>query len=180
MAKKFTRQKDDGKAARKRGSNVELDMALLEYVRCGDSAWRASKITPLHHTTIQRAWNKLSAEEQARYRDRANTIIQRVEDTIISQEVAVISDVTAKLQEIGCLALTELQSRLTDDLRRMDMKDADLINIATKCLTMVKENTQSQEDKETAKNKSVTNIFNILDQSIQENLIIKSKEYEKV
>lgn len=167
------------KASKNRASKVSMDMALIEYVRCGDSAWQASKITSIHHTTIQRAWDRLSESERAVYRERAQVVTNTVEDAIIAQEVAVIGDITMKMQEIGSLALDELRSRLTDDLRRMDMKDADLINIAAKCLAMVKENTQLQEDKETAKSKSVTNIFNILDQSIQEHLTITSKEYEK-
>ena len=180
MSKNSTPKNKSRRAAKSRASKVSMDMALLEYARCGNSAWQASKITAIHHTTIQRAWDRLSADEQASYRERAMTITDAVEDIIISQEVAVISDVTLKLQELGNLALDELRSRLSDDLRRMDMKDADLINIATKCLAMVKENTQEQESKESSKSKSITNIFNILDQSIQENLIVKSKEYEKV
>lgn len=179
MSKKTIPKNSVSKAAKKRASKVTMDMALMEYVRCGDSAWQASKLTAIHHTTIQRAWDRLSESERAVYRERAQMVTNAVEDAIIAQEVAVIGDITMKMQELGSLALDELRSRLTDDLRRMDMKDADLINIATKCLAMVKENTQSQEDKETAKSKSVTNIFNILDQSIQEHLTITSKEYEK-
>lgn len=179
MSKKTMPKNPVTKASKNRASKVSMDMALIEYVRCGDSAWQASKITSIHHTTIQRAWDRLSESERAVYRERAQVVTNSVEDAIIAQEVAVIGDITMKMQEIGSLALDELRSRLANDLRRMDMKDADLINIATKCLAMVKENTQSQEDKETAKSKSVTNIFNILDQSIQEHLTITSKEYEK-
>ena len=180
MSKKLTPKEKERRATKNRNTKTSMEVALIEYARCGDSAWQASKLTSIHHTTIQRAWDKLSEDAKRIYRERAGVIANTVEDAIISQEVAVITDVTLKLQELGNLALTELQSRLTDDLRRMDMKDADLINIATKCLAMVKENMQQQEDKDSARSKSVTNIFNILDQSIQDNLIIKSKEYDKV
>ena len=164
-------------AKNKRANKTLMEMALIEYVRCGYSAWQASKIANVHHRSIERAWNKLSEEERAVYIERANTVADIVEDTIIAQEVAVISETTARLKKIGNLALDELESRLSDDLRRFEMKDADLINIATKCLTMADENTRrSEEEKKVTVN--VGQMFNLIDNSIQENLT-QHRNYEK-
>lgn len=167
------------KRMKKRYSNSELEVALVEFVRAGYSSWKVEKVTGIHHTTIQRAWENLSLGDKQIIRERAGLITDTVSEAIISAEVDAIKALTIKLKDVSDLALDEIEARLKDPLRRMEIKDADLINIATKCLAMVKENTQSQEDKETAKSKSVTNIFNILDQSIQEHLTITSKEYEK-
>lgn len=161
----------------KRADKVLMEMALIEYVRCGYSAWQASKIANVHHRSIERAWNKLSEQERAIYIERANTVADIVEDTIIAQEVAVISETTTRLKKIGNLALDELEARLGDELRRFEMKDADLINIATKCLTMADENTRrSEEEKKVTVN--VGQMFNLIDNSIQENLT-QHRNYEK-
>ena len=161
----------------KRADKVLMEMALIEYVRCGYSAWQASKIANVHHRSIERAWNKLSEEERAVYIERANTVADIVEDTIIAQEVAVISETTARLKEIGNLALEELKARLSDELRRFEMKDADLINIATKCLAMADENTRRNEDEKKV-TVNVGQMFNLIDNSIQENLT-QHRNYEK-
>ena len=88
-----------------------------------------------------------------------------------------ISETTARLKKIGNLALDELESRLSDDLRRYDMKDADLINIATKCLTLADENTRrNEEEKKVTVN--VGQMFNLIDNSIQDNLT-QHRKYEK-
>lgn len=164
-------------AKNKRANKTLMDMALIEYVRCGYSAWQASKIANVHHRSIERAWNKLSEQERAIYIERANTVADIVEDTIIAQEVAVISETTTRLKKIGNLALDELEARLGDELRRFEMKDADLINIATKCLTMADENTRrSEEEKKVTVN--VGQMFNLIDNSIQENLT-QHRNYEK-
>ena len=161
----------------KRADKVLMEMALIEYVRCGYSAWQASKIANVHHRSIERAWNKLSEQERAIYIERANTVADIVEDTIIAQEVAVISETTTRLKEIGILALDELKSRLSDELRRFEMKDADLINRATKCLTMADENTRRNEDEKKV-TVNVGQMFNLIDNSIQENLT-QHRNYEK-
>ena len=161
----------------KRADKVLMDMALIEYVRCGYSAWQASKIANVHHRSIERAWNKLSEEERAIYIERANTVADIVEDTIIAQEVAVISETTTRLKKIGNLALDELEARLGDELRRFEMKDADLINIATKCLAMADENTRRNEDEKKV-TVNVGQMFNLIDNSIQENLT-QHRNYEK-
>lgn len=164
-------------AKNKRANKTLMDMALIEYVRCGYSAWQASKITNVHHESIKRAWDKLSEEERAVYVQRADTVADIVENTIIAQEVAVISETTTRLKKIGNLALDELEARLGDELRRFEMKDADLINIATKCLTMADENTRrSEEEKKVTVN--VGQMFNLIDNSIQENLT-QHRNYEK-
>ena len=160
-----------------RADKVMMDMALLEYVRCGGSAWQASKITTVHHRSIQRAWEKLTEEQKLEYRQRAEAVTDIVEDTIIAQEVAVISETTARLKEIGNLALEELKARLSDELRRYEMKDADLINIATKCLAMADENTR-RDDSEKKVTLNVGQMFNLIDNSIQENLA-QHRNYEK-
>lgn len=164
-------------AKNKRANKTLMEMALIEYVRCGYSAWQASKIANVHHRSIERTWNKLSEQERAIYIERANTVADIVEDTIIAQEVAVISETTTRLKKIGNLALDELESRLSDDLRRFDMKDADLINIATKCLAMADENTRrNEEEKKVTVN--VGQMFNLIDNSIQDNLT-QHRNYEK-
>lgn len=164
-------------AKNKRANKTLMDMALIEYVRCGYSAWQASKIANVHHRSIERAWNKLSEQERAIYIERANTVADIVEDTIIAQEVAVISETTTRLKKIGNLALDELEARLGDELRRFEMKDADLINIATKCLTMADENTRrNEEEKKVTVN--VGQMFNLIDNSIQDNLT-QHRNYEK-
>lgn len=175
---KIPKIKEREVTSKRRVDRTTMDIALLEYVRCGESAWQASKITALHHTTIQRAWDRLSENDKIVYRERAGVIANAVEDAIISQEVAVITDVTSKLQEIGGLALNELRSRLNDDLRRMDMKDADLINIATKCLAMAEDNMRVKEEQKKNVTVNVAQMFNILDNSIQDNLQKSSMKYE--
>jgi hypothetical protein len=163
---------------RKRTAPVEVELALIEYVRADYSTYQAEKLTGIHHTRIKRLWESLSLEEKDRYIERAGVVKDAVEQHIISEEIAVVSELTGNLKEVGNLALDELKARLQDDLRRMDMKDADLIAIATKCLTMFEKNISEVEDKE-GPSASVTNIYNILDNSIQENLQINAYNYEK-
>lgn len=180
MAKnKTSKPREKLKPIKNRATKVSIDVALLEYVRCGDSAWRASKIAGVSHTTIQRAWDKMSEEERAVYRERAAVITETVEDRIIAQEVKVVTEVTEKLQEVGNLALDELRSRLNDDLRRMEMKDADLINIATKCLGLAEDNLKTKEEQKNNVTMNVAQMFNILDNSIQEHLQKSSMIYEE-
>lgn len=159
-------------------SVVQMDMALMEFVRSGGSNYTAEKITGVHHTQIQRAWDGLTEAERNEYRMRARDVCDAVTEEVFQREVAIVSEVTAKLKEISDLALDELRERLKDDTRKWDMKDADLINIATKCLAIVDTNTRLKEEEESAKPTSVTNIFNILDNSIQEHLTLKTYDYE--
>lgn len=162
-----------------RATPVRLDIALVEYVRCGYKPNTAEKVSGVHHNTIVKHWDKLSDAEKETYKARAATICEEVEKRVIDNEVAIISETTSKLKEIGTLALDELKARLGDEFRRTEMKDADLINIATKCLAMVDENTRLKEEEEKKKPSNITNVFNILDQSIQEHLHLKSLDYEK-
>ena len=157
---------------------TEMDMALLEFVRSGGSNWQAEKVSGVHHTAIQRAWEGLTEGERNEYRNRAKDVCEAVTEQIFQKEVAIVSEITAKLTEIGNLALDELRERLNDDLRRMDMKDADLINIATKCLALADENTKAKEEEQKSQPSSVTNIFNLFDNSIQENLQLNSYKHE--
>lgn len=165
-------------APKKRYGVTEMDMALLEYVRTDFAAYQAEKITGIHHTSIKRAWDNLSLEEKDRYRDRANVVRDAVEQQIISREVEVVSEVTAKLKEISDLALDELRYRLKDELRRFEMKDADLLNIATKCLTLVEDSMKDKDD-ENIPSATITNIYNILDNSIQEHLTLTTYDYDE-
>lgn len=180
MAKKTSsKPREKLRPVKNRASKVSLDVGLIEYVRCGGSAWQAGKIAGMHHSTIQRAWDRLTEEERASYRERAAVITDTVEDRIIAQEVAVVTEVTEKLQEIGNLALDELRTRLNDDLRRMEMKDADLINIATKCLGMAEDNIKTKDEQKNNVTVNVAQMFNLLDNSIQDNLLKSSMKYEE-
>ena len=157
----------------------QMDVALLEYVRSNFSTWQSEQVTGVHHTTIQRAWDNLSEAERQSYRERAQSICDIVEQEIVDKEIAtVVSEVTAKLKEIGDMALDELRERLKDDLRRMEIKDADLLNIATKCIAIVDENTRLKEENKPTESASITKIYNIFDNSIQENLQINSYKHE--
>lgn len=162
----------------RRSEPVKLEFAIMEFVRCGFSTYQAEKLTGIHHTRIKRAWEGLSLEERDRYIERAGVVKDAVEQHIISQEIAVVSELTEKLKEVGNLALDELKARLEDELRRIEMKDADLIAIATKCLTLFEKNLADveNEDKPSA---TITNIYNILDNSIQENLQINSYNHDE-
>lgn len=178
MARGLPKVKEQKKTlSTKRKRSVRMDMALLELARTG-SSWEAEQITEVHHTTIQRAWDKLSEEERDIYYSRANTICDVVAQKITTEEVGVICEVTEKLREISNLALDEIRARLKDELRRVEMKDADLINIATKAIALVEENTRLKEDNKDKTPASVTTIFNIFDNAIQENLTLKSYDYE--
>ena len=168
-------------AHRKRATRynvTQMDMALLEYVRSGGSSWEAEKITQVHHTAVQRAWDALSEEERNEYRNRAKDVYEAVTEQIFQKEVAVVSEITIKLKEISDLALDELRDRLKDELRRTEVKDADLITIATKCLALA-ENKTSNTDDNSHPNSSVVNIYNILDNSIQENLQLNVFKHEE-
>ena len=158
-------------------TKIPMEMALTEYVRCGESAWKASKASAVHHRSIQRAWDSLSEDERAMYRERAATVSDLVEERMIKEEVAIICETTARLKKIGNLALDELEARLGDELRRFEMKDADLINIATKCLAMADENMRRNEDEKKV-TVNVGQMFNLIDNSIQENLT-QHRNYEK-
>ena len=178
MAKKSLKIKTARKSKPKCKCNqTEMEMALLEYVRCGYSTWEAEKAIGIHHTKIQRAWDALSDAERNEYRERAQTICDAVADHMVSEEIALISAQTMKANAIANLALDEIETRLKDPLRKQEIKDADLINIATKCITLVKENTQLQKNEQSFD--KVTNIFNIFDNAIQEHLTISSMSYEE-
>lgn len=157
---------------------TQMDIALLEYVRSGGSNWEAEKVSGVHHTAIQRAWEALTENERNEYRNRAKDVCEAVTEQIFQKEVAVVSEATEKLREVSDLALNELRERLKDELRRTEIKDADLINIATKCLAMVDNNTRAKEEVSTQPT-SVTNIYNILDNSIQENLQLNTFSYDE-
>lgn len=176
--KKHETKEASPKRMKKRYSNSELEVALVEFVRAGYSGWKVEKVTGIHHTTIQRAWDNLSLGDKQIIRERAGLITDAVSEAIISAEVDAIKALTIKLKDVSDLALDEIEARLKDPLRRMEIKDADLINIATKGMALVKENTQTKEDEMAQSNKKVTQIFNILDQSIQEHLTILSMKYE--
>lgn len=184
MAKKKKASKDEDKPKRRkplsktRYGATQLDMALLEYVRSGYSTWEAEKVSEVHHTAIQRAWDALSEDERNAYRDRAQTIVDLVQENITSNEVSIITEYTSRLKDISDLAIAEIGERLKDPLRRTEIKDADLIAMVTKCLAIINENTQQikEDNKPTER---VTNIFNIMDNSIQENLTLTSMQYEK-
>lgn len=177
MAKKKTEVTTTRKKRTPRYTFTQMDMALLEFVRSGGSNWQAEKVSGVHHTAIQRAWDGLTENERNEYRNRAKDVCEAVTEQIFQKEVAIVSEITAKLTEIGNLALDELRARLGDELRKIVMKDADLINIATKCLALADENTKTKKE---SKNQptSVTNIYNILDNSIQENLQLNTFNYE--
>ncbi len=157
---------------------TQMDIALLEYVRSGGSNWEAEKVSGVHHTAIQRAWEALTENERNEYRNRAKDVCEAVTEQIFQKEVAVVSEATEKLREVSNLALDELRERLKDEFRRTEIKDADLINIATKCLAMVDNNTRAKEEVSTQPT-SVTNIYNILDNSIQENLQLNTFSYDE-
>lgn len=157
---------------------TQMDIALLEYVRSGGSNWEAEKVSGVHHTAIQRAWEALTESERNEYRSRAKDVCEAVTEQIFQKEVAVVSEATQKLREVSDLALDELRERLKDEFRRTEIKDADLINIATKCLAMVENNTRVKEEGSTQPT-SVTNIYNILDNSIQENLQLNTFSYDE-
>lgn len=157
---------------------TQMDIALLEYVRSGGSNWEAEKVSGVHHTAIQRAWEALTENERNEYRNRAKDVCEAVTEQIFQKEVAVVSEATEKLREVSDLALDELRERLKDELRRTEIKDADLINIATKCLAMVDNNTRAKDEVSTQPT-SVTNIYNILDNSIQENLQLNTFSYDE-
>jgi hypothetical protein len=177
MSKK--KKADTRASAPKRKYGVtEMEMALLEYVRTDFAAYQAEKVTGIHHTSIKRAWDALSLEEKDRYRDRANVVRDAVEQRIIAEEIAVVGEVTAKLKEISDLALNELRDRLKDELRRFEMKDADLLNIATKCLALFDESMKDKTEENTT-SATITNIYNILDNSIQEHLTLKTYDYDE-
>lgn len=161
----------------RRSEPVKMELAIIEYVRAGFSTYQAQKLTGIHHTRIKRAWEALSLEERDRYIERAGVVKDAVEQHIISEEIAIVSELTDKLKEVGNLALDEIKARLQDEFRRTEMKDADLITIATKCLTLFDKNISEVEGKDEP-SASVTNIYNILDNSIQENLQINSYNYE--
>lgn len=181
MAKKKKTKQDATAPRRKRTPKytvVQMDMALMEFVRSGGSNYAAEKATGVHHTQIQRAWEGLTENERNEYRLRARDVCDAVTEQIFQKEVAIVSEVTAKLKEISDLALDELRDRLKDDARKWEMKDADLINIATKCLAIVDTNTKQKEEEDAKQPTSITNIFNILDNSIQENLQLNTFNYD--
>lgn len=158
-------------------SVVQMDLALLEFVRSGGSSYAAQKITGIHHTQIQRSWEALTETERNEYRARSRDVCDAVTEEVFQREVAIVSEVTAKLKEISDLALDEIRERLKDDLRRFEMKDADLLNIATKCLAIIESNTK-QEEEEQSQQTSITTIFNVFDNSIQESLTQSTYNYE--
>jgi hypothetical protein len=154
---------------------TQMDMALLEYVRSGFSGWAAEKLTEVHHTAVQRAWEALSEAERDEYRERATTICESVEDRLTSEEITILAEYTAKLKDISNLALDELEERLRDPLRKTEIKDADLLNIAHKFISLVNENTSPKKED---KPQTINNMFNFFEDSIQENLNINSHNYE--
>jgi hypothetical protein len=157
---------------RRRPIAADVEMALVEYIRHGFNSREAERATGIHHTRILRAWNSLTQEQQEEYRQRAIDIVDILNDKIMEAESTAIAEISLRLGDISKLALDEIEVRLKDPIRRTEMKDADLINIATKCITIVNDNMRLPADNKPPER--VTNIFNILDQSIQEHLTVKS------
>lgn len=161
-----------------RYSRPQMDTALLEYVRNNYSASASQRITGVEFHAISRAWEALSEEERQDYRERAQNIADSVQEAITEKEISVITEITQKAKTISDLALEEIEERLRNPLKKIEIKDSDLIAIASKCISIVTENTRLQEAEDTQASQKTTNIFNILDQSIQENLTISSMKYE--
>lgn len=149
--------------------NTRLDMALVEYVRAGYNSSAASNLTGVHHSTILRKWRNMDEIEQNSYIERANSISEAVEDIVVTTHSEVVADITTKLRETSDMAVDELRERLQNPFRRAEIKDADLVAIVTKCLTLINEQMGIDETNKVTNNNLA--IFNIFDQSIQDDLI---------
>lgn len=174
MAKKNNKPRIDYSIPENR---ARLDMALIDVVRSG-KIYPAAKKYDICHTTLERAWNKLTEKQREDYRRRAEDVNDMVVDHLISEQVESISTINDSLVKIAGLATEELIYRLEDVNIRASIKDADLINILSKAIQLINESTKiKDEDK---KPERITNIFQIFDNSIQDNIQQNHYNYEEV
>lgn len=173
MAKKGNKPRIDYSIPENR---ARLDMALVEVVRTG-KIYPSAKKYDICHTTLERAWVKLTDKEREDYRRRAQDVCDMVVDHLVAEQVEGISAVNDKLVKIAGLATDELIERLQDVNIRASIKDSDLINILSKTMQLINESTKIKDADD--KPERITNIFHIFDNSIQENIQQNHYNYEE-
>lgn len=157
-------------------NRAKIDMALVEVVRTG-KIYPAARKYDVCHTTLERAWKKLSEADREVYRRRAQDVADLVAEHLVTKEVDTITSINDKLVKIAGMAMEELQERLDSPAMRKSIKDSDLINIITKSVQLINDSTKIKtEDKP----ERITNIFHIFDNSIQENIQQNHYNYEEV
>jgi hypothetical protein len=155
-----------------------LDIALVEFVRLDYNSSQAERLTGVGHSLILREWQRLSDEEKKNYVERANSISDVVTQKLTDTHLTLVEEVCTKLKGIYDLALDEIHERLNDPFKRSEIKDADLLNIATKFIGIVQTQTTPKVEEKNVNTQVIIEQFNLLDNSIQEHLTKKSMTYE--
>lgn len=157
-------------------NRANIEMALIEVARSG-KIYPSAKKLGVCHTTLERAWRKLSEEERAVYRRKAQDVADLVVEHLVTTEVNNINTINDKLLHIAGMAMEELQERLDSPAMRRSIKDADLINIIAKSIQLINESTKLKTEDD--KPERITNIFQIFDNSIQDNIQQNHYNYGK-
>jgi hypothetical protein len=132
----------------------------------------------VHHSYVTRLWEKLSEEEKHAFRLKAEDVRDIAAEKIIAEQADAITTITEELIDLTKLSLAEYARRLRSPVLKTEIKDKDLIQFIAKTMDIVQRATTASRAEE-EKNGNTTNIFNILDQSIQDNIQINTYDYDE-
>lgn len=152
-------------------------MLLTEYARNPRPAVIA-KHYGVHHSYPKRLWESLSPEEQDAYRLKSDDIRDIASERIISEQSSAITQITEELIDLTKLSIAEYGRRLKSNILREDIKATELISFIAKAMSVVQDSSKSVAESEKEKGSSLTQTFNIFDQSIQQNIQNNLYDYE--
>lgn len=168
---------DSKKPKKTRPDAIRDAMICTEFANNGRPAIIGKKYG-VHHTYVTRLWEKLSEEEKHAFRLKAEDVRDIATERIVAEQADAITTITEELVNLTQLSLAEYARRLRSPVLKTEIKDKDLIQFVAKAMDIMQKATAQSKAEEIEDKSGVTNIFNILDQSIQENIQIKSFKYD--
>lgn len=152
-------------------------MMLVEFARVGRPAVVAKKYN-VHHSYLQRMWDGLTDDEREMYRCQANNVVDFATERLVQEQSDAIHTINERLLTLTMRSLDEYEERISDKLLSKEIRDSDLISFMAKAMAIIQASTKEPPKEEDAKTQSINQVFNILDQSIQNNINQKSMTYE--
>lgn len=152
-------------------------MMLVEFARIGRPHIVAKKYG-LHHSYVQRLWDALSDDEKEMYRCQANNVVDFVTDRMVQEQSDTIHAINERLLKLTMRSLDEYEERITSKLLSKEIKDSDLISFMSKAMAIIQASIKEPPKEENEQPQTIMQVFNILDQSIQQNINQQSFTYE--
>lgn len=156
-------------------------MMLVEFARVGRPHIVGKKYG-VHHSYVQRLWDALSDDEREMYRCQANNVVDFATERLVQEQSDAIHTINERLLNLTMRSLDEYESRISDKLLSKEIRDSDLISFMAKAMSIIQNSTKqpAKDEDDDNKHQNISQVFNILDQSIQTNISQKSIEYDEV